>query len=853
MPQSRFFLFGVLIALGTSSLCAGERAGKDWWSLQPLRDVAPPSADGVPSEWSKTPIDRFVHRRLSEKQLQPGTTADRRTLIRRVTFDLLGLPPSPEEIDALVNDTRPDAYELLVDRLLDSPHYGERWGRHWLDVVRFGESRGYEQNHIRDNAWPYRDYVIQAFNDDMPYDRFILEQLAGDQLIGDEVDPEDRNAIVATSFLVNGPYDTVGNGDLRFLRQIRANAVNDFVATTASTFLGLTFHCARCHDHKFDPILQKDYYSLAAAFDGVQHGGRSMATAEESRRLAELVRPIDEEIARRRAELEAFEKAVESRVAEQRDEILARYRPPVDATGTEESFTPVDARFVRMVIEDTSGGIAKLEEFAVWTSDPSGNSRNVALASAGASAAAVSTAGSDGADVFYSADLLIDGEFGACWISGTGRSGEFTIELARTERVSRILWSRSRDVGYRSDPPTVYSIQASLDGKEWREVAHSRDRRPYTEAAVDEAVLRKVLTSEENARRGELKRHLAEAEARRAAVPGAEIVNAAELIQPTEPLYFLKGGDVMSRGDAMPAASPSTLAHVLPGFELPVDAPEGKRRLTLARWIADRRNPLTARVIVNRIWHYHFGRGIVATPSDFGVIGVRPTHPDLLDWLARRLQDLDWRLKAFHKEIVLSATYRQSSQFVESNGAIDRDAVYLWRFPPRRLEAEEIRDSVLAVAGKLDARMGGPGFRLYRYTVDNVATYYPLKKFGPETYRRAVYHQNVRAVKVELLGQFDCPDNALPAPRRESTISPLQALGMLNSSFVVDLARFFGERLARDVGDDPGAQVRRAYGLAFGRAPQAEEESMGVKLIETHGLTVFCRVLLNANEFIHVM
>lgn len=844
--------FFLMTSLGVGTLTAGERGDQEWWSLQPLRDVVPPVADGLPAEWSQSPIDRLVYRRMSEQRLRPGKAADRATIIRRVTFDLIGLPPTPEEIDAFVADSRTNAYEFLVDRLLGSPHYGQRWGRHWLDVVRFGESNGYEQNRIRTNAWPYRDYVIQAFNDDTPYDRFILEQLAGDQLDG-----EDRELVVATSFIVSGPHDTVGNDDIRFARQIRANHMNDFVSTTTSSFLGLTFHCARCHDHKFDPILQTDYYSLAAIFDGVQHGGREFATAEEERRRVELARPIENELSRWRADLAALEKSVETDLAAQREAILARYRPPVDDRGTEETFQPIDARFVRMVIQETNAGVCKVEEFEVWTDASAGNARNIALASAGAQVTSDATRGIDGDEVFYSADVVIDGKFGVCWVSKDGGVGEFSVEFPQIERITGIRWSKDRAGGfqgkYRHNVPTIYSIQVSLDGKDWREVAHSRDRRPFTEEGVDDLVMRAVMSVEENTRRDQLKNQIDEAEERLESVPAPEVFYAASVQQPTEPVYLLEGGDVMARGDAMPPASPSTFAGALPGFELDLDSPEGQRRLTLARWINDKRNPLTARVIANRVWHYHFGRGIVNTPSDFGSNGSPPTHPDLLDWLAQRLQDLDWSLKAFHKEIVLSATYRQSSDFVEDHARIDHDAVYLWRFPPRRLEAEEIRDSVLAVAGKLDTRMGGPGFRLFHNLRDNVTTYYPLEKFGPQTYRRAVYHHNVRAVKVGLLGQFDCPDNALPAPRRESTVSPLQALGMLNSSFVIEQARFFGERLLRETGNDRHVQIRRAYQLAFGRLPGAEEESLGLELIEEHGLTVFCRVLLNANEFIHVM
>ena len=309
----------------------------------------------------------------------------------------------------------------------------------------------------------------------------------------------------------------------------------------------------------------------------------------------------------------------------------------------------------------------------------------------------------------------------------------------------------------------------------------------------------------------------------------------------------MKPGKIVSPGNL------SALADLLPPFELPPEAPESERRLALARWITHDQNALTARVLANRIWHYHFGTGVVATPNDFGFNGARPTHPELLDWLAGRVQMLGWRWKPFHKEIMMSMTYRQSSRHVAEFAEIDSDTRYLWRFPPRRLEAETIRDSILAVSGKLDLRMGGPGFRLYRYTVDNVATYYPQEEFGELTFRRAVYHQNVRAVKPGLLGPFDCPDSALSTPRREVTTSPLQALTLLNGRFSLQQAVFLAERLAAEAGQRPGAQVDRAFGLAFGRVPEAGEREAAIGLVERHGLAVFCRALINSNEFIYVM
>jgi len=285
-----------------------------------------------------------------------------------------------------------------------------------------------------------------------------------------------------------------------------------------------------------------------------------------------------------------------------------------------------------------------------------------------------------------------------------------------------------------------------------------------------------------------------------------------------------------------------------------VNAPEGERRLALARWIVDGRNGLTARVLANRLWHYHFGKGLVGTPSDFGFNGEKPTHPELLEWLARRLHHHGWRLKPLHKELMLSATYRQSSGWNPQSAAIDSEARYLWRLPSRRLEAETLRDSILAVSGKLDRTQGGPGFRLYEYTVDNVATYAFRQSFGPETYRRAVYHQSARSVRDDLMGPFDCPDSSLPEPKRVSTTTALQALSLLNNVFITDQAGFFAERLQRQAGEsDVNAQVNLAFRLAFGRAPRSQEVAQAVALIGRHGLDVFCRALLNANEFLYVM
>lgn len=829
-----------------------RRAGLDWWSLQPLQDPPPPPLVDLPPEWSHSVIDRFIYAKLREKGLKPSPPADRRTYIRRATFDLLGLPPTPEEIDHFVHDASPDAYEKLIDRLLASPHYGERWGRHWLDVIRFGESHGYEQNHLRERAWPFRDYIIRSFNQDKPFSQMALEQLAGDQIA-----PDDPEVAVATGFLVAGVHDTVKIENIEGELQKRANELDDMVLTTGAAFLGLTVNCARCHDHKFDPISQVDYYRIQAAFAGVQHAERELATREEREQREAKEKPLRDELERVNQRLAALKEARRSLAESRKLEISKGYRQPVDPKGNEETFDPVAARFVRMTILATyPNQEPALDELEVWTDGKA--PVNVALLSGGAKASARSTRTDGKGASFYKLDFLHDGKFDEIWISDERGAGQVTLEFPKAETISRITWSRDRPGAnqgrFISRVPVKYVFETSADGAIWQKVASSDDRLPFTEEEREEFFLLAVLAPQEREEWMALKRRKEETEQRLAALPKLPAAYIGRFTQPTEPAAVHKRGNPMDKGEIVAPGGLSTLQRMLPDYSLELNAPEGKRRLALARWIADERNGLTARVLANRLWHYHFGRGLVGTPSDFGFNGEKPTHPELLEWLARRLHHHDWRLKPLHKELMLSAVYRQSSQSNPEFAAIDGEARYLWRFPPKRLEAEALRDSILAVSGKLDRTMGGPGFRLYDYTVDNVATYGFRSSFGPETYRRAVYHQSARSVKDDLMGPFDCPDSALPEPKRVSTTTALQALSLLNNAFVVDQAGFFAERLQRETGGSGVQnQIRLGFRLAFGREARDEEISAATELIGRHGLKAFCRALLNANEFLYVM
>ncbi|MEZ5356431.1 MAG: DUF1553 domain-containing protein [Bryobacteraceae bacterium] len=807
---------------------APKRAGADWWSLQPLQTQSEPNS-----------IDAFLRAALSARGLAMNPPADRRTLIRRAAFDLTGLPPPPEDVEAFAADPSPQAYDRLIDRLLDSPHYGERWGRHWLDVVRFGESNGYEQNHLRPNAWPYRDWVIRAFNQDLSFRQMALEQLAGDTLA-----PGDPSVEAATGFLVAGTHDTVKIQNIDGEKQKRANDLDDMVIATSAGFLGLTIGCARCHDHKFDPIRQADYYRLAAVFDGVNHGERDIATADERAARDKAEKPLREALDKLNGEIDSYVKKGEPVLEARRAELTAGLRPPVDPKLTVESFSPRRARFVRLDITAAYRRSAPaLDEIEIFAGP-----RNVALGATATARASRSTM--DDAKVFYGPELVTDGKFDRHWISGEPGAGQLTVDIGRVETIDRVQFSRDRKGGFQgrflSQVPVGYTVETSLDGQRWDRAATSADRLPYGATEQRDFLLAKLYPEFPDllARRGAVEKQIAR-------LPKFPAIYAGSFSQPQEPLRLNLRGNPMAPGEVMHPGSPSTLERLLPAFDLDPAAPEAERRAALARWLTDDRNALTARVLANRVWHYHFGRGIAGTPSDFGYNGERPTHPELLDYLAARLIHYGWRLKPLHREIMLSAAYRQSADHNAKAAAIDSESRLLWRFAPRRLDAEALRDSILAVSGKLDRTMGGPGFRLYRYTVDNVATYYPLEHPGTDTYRRSVYHQWARSVKDDMLSVHDCPDSALPEPRRTQTTTALQALSLLNAPFLIDQSRFFAQRLIAEA-KSPAARVDQAWSIAYGRPPQPEERSEALAFLEQNSLELLCRVIFNSNEFAYV-
>ncbi|MEL7498945.1 MAG: DUF1553 domain-containing protein [Planctomycetota bacterium] len=823
-----------------------SKADTGFWSFQPLKvDHPNPTIDG------------FIESALSAQELSMRQISDRRTLIRRASYDLIGLPPTPAEIEDFLADPDSDevAFANLVDRLLESPHYGERWGRHWLDVVRFGESNGFERNVLINSLWPFRDYVIESINADKPFDQLIREHLAGDV-----TDSNDPSMMVGSAFLVSGPYDDVGNQDAAQAAQIRANTLDEMINATGQAFLGMTLGCARCHDHKFDPIKQEDYYAFYATFAGVRHGEVLLETSESKKQRTQKLKPLNEQLASLETEQRKIQADVVARAREPEklDQWRARWtRPPVDRTGTEEVFKPVRAKFVRLTCEAQDSNVAtprgfRIDEFEIYSSQSP--NQNVALASNGSVASGPARKIDDFPNA-YGPHLAIDGKTGERFISS---GNVLTIELAKPTPISRILFSSAKGETTPEHSKFVfvadYRIEASLDGETWTEIAHGRDRKPVNETSHLNRRLEKLeMTQTEKKQLVELRRSIQKVKAEIAKTPPPAKVWIGTRSQKDAkgPFHVFIGGSPQRTGvTVVPASMSAVTANGGPTFELN-ESSEAERRIALANWVTDAGNPLTPRVLANRLWHYHFGTGIVDTPSDFGYMGGRPTHPELLDFLATKLIENKWQLKPMHRMIMNTKAYRQASDFDQASTQIDARSRLLWRFPPRRLSAEEIRDTMLVTAGKLDKRRGGPGFRLYDYWQDNVSTYVPLDRHGPETFRRAVYHQNARASVVDLMTEFDQPDCAFSTPRRAQTTTPLQALTMFNHSFTLDMANALASRL-QSTSDEAKDQIELAYELCYGRPADAMEVQWCQTLVQEHGLEHLCRVLFNTSEMIYV-
>jgi hypothetical protein len=702
---------------------AGEKVIKDedrqHWAFQaPKRpDVPQVKARG----WVRNPIDAFVLAQLEENELRPAPEADRATLLRRLSFDLTGLPPTPGEVAAFLADRAPGAYEREVDRLLASSRYGERWAQHWLDLARYADSDGFEFDQARPDAWRYRDWVVDALNRDMPYDRFVRWQLAGDEL-----SPDDASAFVATGF--NRCYpDMVDLNDQKLRRQ---NALNDITETTGLVFLGLTIGCARCHDHKFDPIRATDFYQLQAFFTPARfRDDYPIGSAAERAAYEEMFSRWDDEVTRVQRELIRLETPV-------REALVSGLPPKV----TDEAA----AAYSRPDAERSSEDIRLIYEV-----------------------------------------------------------------FEKDRRVTPEHWGRALD------PISAHVRQVGL------------------------ARLARLKKSEPPR------------------LPQARGID--EKTPDAPPTFLLRRGDFASPGpEVAPAFPPVLCRDETASVALPTpSAKSSGRRVELADWLVRPDHPLTARVIVNRLWQHHFGRGIVATPSDFGTMGAEPTHPELLDWLATELPTRGWSLKAMHRLMLTSATYRQSSQANPTALAADPENSLLWRHNRHRLDGESIRDALLAVSDQLNPAMGGPCIfpelpaELAKLSSKGVA--WPVSDHAQDRRRRSLYVFIRRNMRYPFFEAFDRPDTNASCPNRAVTTIAPQALTLLNSQLANESARALADRVKREAGPQGDARVDHAYRLVFARPPDDEERRLAREFVgDGQDLAPLCRALLNANEFLYL-
>ncbi len=799
------------------------------WAFEPLSREAPPHPNAT--GWARTIPDLWVLDALEKAGLDPSPEADRVAWLRRVHFDLTGLPPDPQACQAFEQDPRPDAPERVVEALLQSPAHGERWGQHWLDVVRYADTHGFEVNTERPHAWPYRDYVIGAFNADRPYPEFIREQLAGDQSGFD----------AATGFLVTASVLLPGQigADEVSKRLARQDALDEIVVNTSQSFLGLSIGCARCHDHKFDPISSRDYFGMQAFFAGVEYGDRPLNDPESQARRDRL------------RDWRQRKSVVESSLS--RMDPIARPGSPTNHPPTRvavrarmntDRFVPVTARRLRFTVLRTPSLEPCLDEVEVWSPD----GRNVALASAGTR---VSSSGDTTVENRHELRFVHDGVYGNShsWMSSEKGRGWVVLEFPEPRRIDRVSWGRDREGEFADRLATDYRIEVETDTGDWITVADASDRKPFQGANPTDDEREIPLSGLDPKTRQEAQALLAERLRLEREIAGAVASQQAfaGIFRKPDRIHLLRRGDPEQPG---PEVAPG-VPEVLGSMRLPADAPESERRRALAHWLAQPGQALIARVMVNRIWQGHFGTGLVDTPSDFGRTGSRPSHPGLLDWLAGEFMASGGSSKHLHRLIVLSSTYRQSSRLRPEAAARDTDARLLWRYPPRRLDSEPIRDAMLAVSGELDRRRGGRGFDLFDQR-GGLSGFKPVESFPPEGLRRMVYAHKVRREPEAVFGAFDCPDAGQSTARRRESTTPIQALNLWNSRFTLERSSAFARRVRHEAGAEPRDQIQRAFRLALARRATGPEEQEALEAVHAQGLEVLCRALFNSNEFLFI-
>ena len=917
----------------------------DWWSFKPIVRPTVPEVRNLKSQISnlkleiRNPVDGFVLAKQRELKLTPSPEADRRTLIRRLTYDLTGLPPTPEDVAEFVIDPDPTAYERLVDRLLASPHYGERWGRHWLDVARYADTCGYDKDKLRPNAWPYRDYVIRSFNDDKPYARFVEEQIAGDVLY-----PGTPDGILGLGFLAAGPWDFIGHVEVPESKidgkVARHNDRDEMVTATLNTFCSVTIQCAQCHNHKFDPFTQQHYYGLQAVFAAIDRADRPYdldPSVEQQRRellaqqrdLQEKITALDADI-RRDGGDEFVRLEKELRELTPKAQPLAKkpeygYHSTIEASPDKTKWVQIDLgqvvetdRVVLHACHDEFGGIGAGFGFPVrYRVDAAETSEALATLTRSTSEGSKPVATDDPSLALRvrlsdhtQADapnpglvpVTIDAKGAkARFIRITApmlreRTKDFIFALAEVE----VIDTTGKNVALKAEVTSLDSIEAPIrwakknltDGI-WPQAGDAAAIAKLAEVQKQhQTILDRINTPERKAQREQLDKELKWTQQQLAGLPKGRMVLAAATdfdpqggFQPTKgkprDVQVLHRGNVLQpRGAAVPGVLP-ILNGVPVEFSLPADHREGDRRAALAKWITNPDHPTTWRSIANRVWQFHFGQAIVESPNDFGRMGRLPSHPELLDWLAAELlaegqglraerqgqdnktsvrpsplspQPSAQSLKRLHRLIVTSATYRQQSAHNESAATIDGGNRYLWRMNRRRLEAEEIRDSILSVSGRLNRHMNGPGYYLFALEQTAHSPHYEYHKFDPEdvaSHRRSVYRFIVRSQPDPYMTTLDCADSSQSTPLRDETLTSLQALSLLNNRFGLSMSRHFARRLQEACNSDPG-RIDLAMRLISNRPPTDRERANFTAYADKHGSENLCRVLLNVSEFVFV-
>ncbi|MBX9788779.1 MAG: DUF1553 domain-containing protein [Pirellulales bacterium] len=897
------------------------------WAFQPIARPAPPAVQDV--AWCRSPIDHFILAKLEAAGLKPAPPAEKRTLVRRITFDLTGLPPTPAEIDAFSADDSPDAVARLVDRLLATPQYGERWGRHWLDVARYADSNGMDENLAFGEAHRYRDYVVAAFNRDLAYDQFIREQLAGDLLPpepgADSASETDRRneRLVATGFLCIGPKMLAEDDPVKMEMDI----IDEQVDTLGQAFLGLTLGCARCHDHKFDPLSQGDYYALAGIFKSTQTMENFSVVARWQERP--LVTPeVEQQLAAHERQVAELNERVAQRVTRANDELIAAARARAadylaaaaalvaqQSARADVGIAPDEGRTPGAIVLEAEayargnlvkdfelygagigvvynrGELPNFIEFDVEITDAQAGAYQLDLRYAAASSRPI--------------EVLLDGV--PVLLSTAERvTGSWTPETQSWQPAARLLLDAGKHtLRFERDGPFPHVDKVVLAPRDWPERASRGGRRTLQAAGAEQGLVphflahsvKWLLSRSSNQQLIGVEEVLADAAGpfvARTGLEGSYVAEAtAELVKLREELTTLeKSAPVAPRGMAvserspqnlcihirgshlnlgaeMPRGFPSVLDRALP--DTPAIAPGHSGRLELADWIAQADHPLTARVIVNRVWLWHFGEGLVRTPDNFGCLGEAPTHPELLDWLAGWFVEHGWSIKALHRLMMTSSTYQMSAAYDADAASRDADNRLWWRFNRRRLEAEELRDAILATSGRLDPTPGGS--LLVTKNREYVAGTASVNPTSYASHHRSIYLPVVRSALYDVFQAFDFPDPSVLMGRRDRTTVAPQALFMLNSSLVLEESRAWAERLlagqsgAGQSGN--AARINDLYRTALGRsASEGEIERAEAFLVASErqwrehevdeaearlrAWAGLCRTVWGSNEFVFV-